>query len=604
MKNFLVIVVFVCASSFVNQLSAQNVNVTFRVDMDDYYVESVVLLGSDWAGWDPAKFQEMTDDDHDHVYELTLSLPAGHSYNYRCKLGGRDWDSFEDLSGGACGSGPAKQDRNIVVPNTDTVLPVYCFGSCTDCATTDKKYLNLRVDMSGETVSADGVHVIGTFNGWNTHASPMTDEDQDQIFEKSVRVSPNPQTYEYKFINGNTYDTEEILFGTCEFRSNRMATVTNSSVTQPTVKFASCTDQTQTLTDLKIGCIGNSITHGIGTSNMYLYSWPIQLRNMLGTGFYVENLGVSGRTMMKTGDFPWWNEPQLKYLFHLQPDIVVIKLGTNDSKTYQWNSTRYKNDYLAMIDTIRTMASKPKIYISTPAKAYSAAYNISDNNIHNAIIPILKQIAYEKNVSLIDMYSATLNMSANFSDGIHPNNKGAEVIAKKVKEILLATKPIISVAAQTLNLLHDRFQWYYEGLPITGASANYYEATKDGHYSVSEKYSQTIDIIVSDTFVLKLSDLGTSKATLQATSANLTTGVDERQGSNDFIYPNPASDYFIIENFQHYDLTIRSLFGNYVKRIFNLDAKTKVDTSGIAKGVYLISLQNKEHRLIKRLVIN
>ena len=46
--------------------------------------------------------------------------------------------------------------------------------------------------------------------------------------------------------------------------------------------------------------------------------------------FEVINLGVSGRTMMKTGDFPYWNEQAYQDALNSEADIVIMMLGTND----------------------------------------------------------------------------------------------------------------------------------------------------------------------------------------------------------------------------------------------------------------------------------
>ena len=52
------------------------------------------------------------------------------------------------------------------------------------------------------------------------------------------------------------------------------------------------------------------------------------------TKFEVINLGLGGRTMMKTGDSPYWNEQAYQDALNSEADIVVMMLGTNDSKNY------------------------------------------------------------------------------------------------------------------------------------------------------------------------------------------------------------------------------------------------------------------------------
>ena len=92
----------------------------------------------------------------------------------------------------------------------------------------------------------------------------------------------------------------------------------------------------------KIAAVGDSITQGSCSSDKSTHSYPVQLANMLthrdGTSDYeVVNFGVSGRTALRKGDYPYWAEQKYKEALDFQPDIVIIMFGTNDCKTYQWN---------------------------------------------------------------------------------------------------------------------------------------------------------------------------------------------------------------------------------------------------------------------------
>jgi lysophospholipase L1-like esterase len=63
----------------------------------------------------------------------------------------------------------------------------------------------------------------------------------------------------------------------------------------------------------KIAAVGDSITEGVCSSDEKKFSYPVQLANMLTNGdgdadWEVSNFGVGGRTMLKKGDWPYWNE--------------------------------------------------------------------------------------------------------------------------------------------------------------------------------------------------------------------------------------------------------------------------------------------------------
>jgi len=78
---------------------------------------------------------------------------------------------------------------------------------------------------------------------------------------------------------------------------------------------------------VRVACIGNSITYGYTLSNPTLDSYPAQLKNLLGSDYDVKNFGVSSRTMLKKGDYPYWNEPEFDQALHLIPILSSFYLG-------------------------------------------------------------------------------------------------------------------------------------------------------------------------------------------------------------------------------------------------------------------------------------
>ncbi|MEC8663589.1 MAG: hypothetical protein VXY03_06900, partial [Bacteroidota bacterium] len=83
--------------------------------------------------------------------------------------------------------------------------------------------VTLTVDMSNEMVSADGVHVAGSFQGWDPAATPMTDNG-DGTWSHTF-TSDTAATYQYKFINGNAWGSDEGIPGACAFDGNRQIEV-------------------------------------------------------------------------------------------------------------------------------------------------------------------------------------------------------------------------------------------------------------------------------------------------------------------------------------------------------------------------------------------
>jgi len=57
--------------------------------------------------------------------------------------------------------------------------------------------------------------------------------------------------------------------------------------------------------EIKVACVGNSITEGYGLANQSKTAFPVILDSILGTGFSVLNFGRSGATAQKQGDVPY-----------------------------------------------------------------------------------------------------------------------------------------------------------------------------------------------------------------------------------------------------------------------------------------------------------
>lgn len=183
---------------------------------------------------------------------------------------------------------------------------------------------------------------------------------------------------------------------------------------------------------IKIACVGNSITQGPGRDHPD--SYPLQLQEILGEAYEVKNFGVSGRTLLKKGDFPYWQEPQFEEVKRFSPDILVIMLGTNDSKPQNWAyKSEFRKDYLDMISAFReSMPADGKVYVVMPVPVTKDNFGITAEVMNNEQRMMIIDIARSSGAELIDLYTPLMDKADLLPDGVHPNSEGLGIMAASV----------------------------------------------------------------------------------------------------------------------------------------------------------------------------
>ena len=226
-------------------LQAQ-ISVTFNVDMSNENIsssgihiagnfQSAAGLGSDW---NPSTTM-LSDADGNQVYEITVNVPSG-TYEYKF-INGNAWGSDESPPSD-CSVGNTS-NRQIVVGSSDLILPPVPFNAC-------NPIVIFSVNMVGQTISPEGIHVAGDFQtaagfatNWDPTSIAMEDLNGDGSYE--VRVSVPTGDYQYKFINGNTFAGAETPPTSCTVDDgagnfNRTFSVESGTTSIPVYCFDSC----------------------------------------------------------------------------------------------------------------------------------------------------------------------------------------------------------------------------------------------------------------------------------------------------------------------------------------------------------------------------
>jgi lysophospholipase L1-like esterase len=189
---------------------------------------------------------------------------------------------------------------------------------------------------------------------------------------------------------------------------------------------------------VRVACVGDSITYGACVADREKNCYPAVLGGLMGDPYDVRNFGVSGTTLLKKGDHPWWNVDAFKNATAFDPNIVVIKLGSNDTKPQNWkNKADFETDYKALIQHFRGLPSKPAVWVALPVPVLKENFGINKKGVDEQQLIILK-VAKDEGCPVIDLYKAVATPDLFDQDGIHPNAAGAKKIAETVYASLKA----------------------------------------------------------------------------------------------------------------------------------------------------------------------
>lgn len=180
--------------------------------------------------WTPQLAMPFLISDAKYAYVANVDPEMTYVYKY---LNGDFWGTEETVPA-ECN---VEDNRTVEVASEDVTTDSYCFGTCSTCA--PQTEVTFKVDLSGVGGgNPDGVSVAGSFQGWSPGSTLMTDDDEDDIYEVTLMLDQG--TYEYKFVNGITWDGGESVPASCNVNGNREVVVGEEPVTEAYC-FGQCT---------------------------------------------------------------------------------------------------------------------------------------------------------------------------------------------------------------------------------------------------------------------------------------------------------------------------------------------------------------------------
>lgn len=227
---------------------------------------------------------------------------------------------------------------------------------------------------------------------------------------------------------------------------------------------------------IKVACVGNSITYGAYVINREKNNYPAQLQAYLGDKYEVKNFGVSATTALYKGLYPYVDTEKYRESLEYNPDIVIIKLGTNDAneRNDAYRST-FPKDYRRLVDEYLNLPSHPQVILLTPVHCFLPSNQ--DEVIKAEIIPVIEQTAYERNLDIVNLHNLFGDEWIEFlmPDKLHPSNIGAGMLAQKIYQYIAVEKHDVDIIKNFPLKPVKEFNFHgYKGYEYDNNGVKYY----------------------------------------------------------------------------------------------------------------------------------
>ncbi len=529
------------------------------------------LPGGDWQPNTAA----MTNGGSGNIYSIIVSIPAKARYEYKI-LNDNSWNGGEAIPTisqvGSAVNGGSNSNRWIYVDslaNDTTVLPAVLFSGS---APAGLHAVRFAVDLKNEaSVSANGVHLAGSLQGWHQDATQMTNLfNNNKIFEWIAYL--DTIEYQFKYINDNTWAGGENVPNACATGGNR------------TVK---------TSTDLAVGvvCFGSCSACPSAPIPKFNITFQVDMANSNCFGGF-DTVVVTGAGSVLTG---------------FGKGIVLTQVGTTN--VY---SAKVQMDSGSVVYKFR--------YQLAGVQSWEGGITTGSGNREYTLTKdtVLDPVCFGQMVGgcATKPASSTITFKVDMTNET-PNSQGKIYVMgsftqKNWKDgaIRLAPSPgQIGVYFATVpNVCIGAFQYKFvngdssiasneENFPDTNAIQRAC-VTSNGIGGFNRSYTRTVATPVTLYFTYNKCKVGSN------------VGINEVNvlANNVKLYPNPTNNYTVVEfndKAASHDVTVTDITGKLLRTYTDQKYNTmRIDRENLRDGIYFVGVKNSngESKVIKLII--
>lgn len=185
----------------------------------------------------------------------------------------------------------------------------------------------------------------------------------------------------------------------------------------------------------RIACVGDSITWGFTIVNRRKYSYPALLQQRLGAEYEVRNFGYNDASARFDADTPYVKKSVYQESLAWNPDVVLLMLGSNDTKKRNWDPEIFRRDYKRIVESYLKLPSQPRVILIAPIQIFQPMHipllGLYTETMENGVRSAIREIAAEMGLELVDLVNLFTD-SKYMMDGVHPQREGARMLEEAI----------------------------------------------------------------------------------------------------------------------------------------------------------------------------